>query len=91
MNLLENCVILTPGEIITNGSMCCFVKIDKLVINAVKSNVNNKKVPEKLRKDFKSNDSKVHLHILEIIKNLYSILNEYQDVLLTVLLLQRFP
>jgi len=42
-NLSENCIVLTPGEIIAQGSMCSVEKTPKnVVINAVKPGIKSK-------------------------------------------------
>ena len=47
-NLSKNNIIITPGEIITHGSMCTVEKKDKSLINAVKTENKNKMVTDQL-------------------------------------------
>lgn len=47
-NLSKNNIIITPGQILAHGSMCCSWKKDKSLINAVKTENKNKTVTDQL-------------------------------------------
>ena len=80
-NLSENCIVLTPGEIIAHGSMCSVKKTPKnVVINAVKPGFKSKTVTDKLWADLKLEDNEILKQVPEISKKLYTMLDEYQDV-----------
>jgi len=79
--LSENCIVLTPGEVVVHGSMCSVEKTPKdVVINAVKPGIKSKPVTDKLWADLNLENNEILKQVPEISKNMYSMLNDYQDV-----------
>ena len=78
-NLSENCIVF--GEVIAHGSMCLVEKTPKdVVINAVKPGIKSKTVTDKLWADLKLKNNEILKQVPEISENLYTMLNDYQDV-----------
>ena len=80
VNLNENDLTISKGQLVSHGSMCSEKKSSKPVINVLKPDTIDPAVTAKLWKDLRLDENEV-LNKNPKVKNLfYSMLNTYQNV-----------
>jgi len=81
-NLSDQDVIISPNQLIANGSMI-FENKSKPVVNVVKKGVKDPAVTERIWAGLKLNENKILQENLNVKKMVYSMINDNQDIFTT--------